>query len=185
MSVNKYRLLQPRVNDLTISIPIKLDFDNLGHQDTINSYGEDVLSKATNAILDYEIVRFSHSGLVEGFPLPSKTSTPTPTPTRTITPTPTRTVSPTVTPTSTVTPSITPTNTITPSITSSNTPTPSVTTTITPTASITPSITPTMTPTRTVTPTNTITPTVTPTPSATELRYYLSNNLIVFNQNCT
>jgi hypothetical protein len=35
-----------------------------------------------------------------------------------------------------------------------------------------------------MTPTKTVTPTVTPTPSATELRYYSSNNLIAFNQNC-
>ena len=184
MSVNKYRLLQPKLNDLTICLPIKLDFDNVGQQDTINSYGEDILTNSINAVIDYEVVRFSHSGLIEGFPLPSKTSTPTPTPTKTVTPTPTRTNAPTVTPTSTVTPTMTPTNTITPTITSSNTPTPSITPSVTPTASITPSITPTITPTRTVTPTNTLTPTVTPTPSATELRYYLSNNLIVFNQNC-
>jgi hypothetical protein len=185
MSVNKYRLLQPKLNDLTISLPIKLDFDNVGQQDTINGYGEDILTNSINAVIDYEVVRFSHSGLIEGFPLPSKTSTPTPTPTRTVTPTPTRTNAPTVTPTSTVTPTNTPTNTITPTITSSNTPTPSVTPSMTPTSSITPSVTPTITPTRTVTPTNTLTPTITPTPSATELRYYLSNNLIVFNQNCT
>jgi len=181
MTVNKYRLLQPKLNDITISFPIKLDFDNVGQQDTINSYGENILSNSINAVIDYEVVRFSHSGLLEGFPLPSKTSTPTPTPTMTVTPTPTRTATPMVTPTSTVTPTITPTNTNTPTVTSSNTPTPSIS--LTP--SVTPSITPTVTPTRTVTPTNTATPTVTPTPSVTELRYYLSNNLIVFNQNCT
>lgn len=115
MSVNKYRLLQPRVNDLTISLPIKMDFDNIGHQDTIDSYGETILTNSINAIVDYEIVRFTHKGLIKGFPDPSKTSTPTPTPTptpsNTITPTPSRTIdaTSTPTPTNTVTPTVTPT----------------------------------------------------------------------------
>jgi hypothetical protein len=180
MSVNKYRLLQPKLNDLTISLPIKMDFDNVGHQDTINSYGEEVLNNSINAIVDYEVVRFSHKGLIEGFPDPSKTPTPTPTPSSTVTPTPTKTVTPTPTRTITATPTITPTKTVTPTIT----PTSSLAPTVTPTNTVTSSITPSSTITPTMTPTKTVTPTVTPTPSATELRYYSSNNLIAFNQNC-
>ena len=118
MSVNKYRLLQPKLNDLTISLPIKMDFDIVGHQDTINSYGEEVLTNSINAIVDYEVVRFTHKGLIEGFPDPSKTPTPTPTPTpsSTVTPTPSSTLTPTptVTQTTTITPTITPTTTVTP-----------------------------------------------------------------------
>jgi len=178
MSVNKYRLLQPRANDLTISLPIKIDFDVLGHQDTIDSYGEDVLTNSVNELIDYEIVRFSHKGLLEGFPDPSKTPTPTPTPSSTITPTPSGTITPTPTKTNTPTPTKTPTNTPT------NTPTSTITPTNTPTSSITPSITPSTTVTPTITPTNTTTPTPTPTVTPTELRYYSSNNLIAFNQNC-
>lgn len=170
MSVNKYRLLQPKVNDLSISLPIQIDFDNVGHQDTINNYGDYILTNSINALTDYEIVRFSHRGLVEGFPLPSKTSTPTPTPTKTVTPTPSGTITPTPTKTINQTPTQTPTNTVTPTKTASNTPTQSITATQTPTSSITPS--------------TTITPTPTPTVTPTELRYYSSNNLIAFNQNC-
>lgn len=116
MSVNKYRLLQPKLNDLTISLPIKMDFDNVGHQDTINSYGEEVLTNSINAIVDYEVVRFTHKGLTEGFPDPSKTPTPTPTQTTTTTPTPTKTVTPTPTRTINATPTQTPTNTVTPTL---------------------------------------------------------------------
>lgn len=261
MTVNKYRLLQPRLNDLTISLPIKMDFDIVGYQDTINSFGEEVLTNSINAIVDYEVVRFTHKGLVEGFPNPSNTSTPTPTPTPTpsvtFTPTPsaTFTPTPTITPTTTITPTVTPTcnnnlcvchsviantfgglctttyyncNGVEDSITIleddnglefkicarkdmgndgliSNgcgfnmilpecgcnctnqscddcevqpTPTSTPTNTLTPTPSRTTNATPTMTP------TNTLTPTITPTPTPTELRYYSSNNLIGFNQNC-
>ena len=159
MSVNKYKLKLPNVNDLTISIPVSINVENLGQDDVINQYEDIVISNAINDKIDYEIVRFQHKGYFPPIPV---------------------SVSPTPTPTPTPSPTVTPTNTITPT----TTPTPSITPSITPTTSITPSITPTMTPTRTVTPTNTVTPTVTPTPSATELRYYLSNNLIVFNQNC-
>lgn len=114
MSVNKYRLLQPKLNDLTISLPIKMDFDIVGHQDTINSYGEEVLTNSINAIVDYEVVRFTHKGLNEGFPDPSKTPTPTPTPSSTVTPTPSVTVTPTPSRTINATPTQTPTNTVTP-----------------------------------------------------------------------
>lgn len=120
MSVNKYRLLQPKLNDLTISLPIKMDFDIVGHQDTINSYGEEVLTNSINAIVDYEVVRFTHKGLIEGFPDPSKTSTPTPTPTptpsSTVTPTPSSTLTPTPTRTINATPTQTPTITATPTL---------------------------------------------------------------------
>lgn len=174
MSVNRYRLLQPRANDLTISLPIKIDFDILGHQDVIDNYGEDVLSNSINGLVDYEIVRFTHKGLREGFPDPSKTSTPTPTPTitpsSTITPTPSSTLTPTPTKTTTVTP----TNTSTPTVTPTNTPTNTPTSSITPSTTITP----------TITPTNTTTPTPTPTVTPTQFNYYSSNNLIAFKQNC-
>jgi hypothetical protein len=180
MSVNKYRLLQPRLNDLTISLPIKVDFDNAGHQDTINSYGEYILTNSINALTDYEVVRFSHRGLIEGFPNPSKTPTPTATPNKTATPTPTKTITPT--PTKTI--NSTPTQTPTASITSTITPTASIMPTITPTNTVTPSITPSITLSPTITPTKTITPTPTPTVTPTELRYYSSNNLIAFKQNC-
>lgn len=184
MSVNKYRLLQPRLDDLTISFPIKVDFDNAGHQDTINSYGEYILTNSINPLTDYEVVRFSHRGLIEGFPNPSKTPTPTPTPSKTVTPTPTKTTTPTPTKTIQATPTQTPTNTITPTITPTNTPTSSITPSITPSNTVTSSITPSRTLTPTVTPTNTKTPTPTPTVTPTELRYYSSNNLTAFNQNC-
>lgn len=251
MSVNKYRLLQPRVDDLVINLPIKMDFDNLGYQDTIDTYGEDILSNSINPLIDYEIVRFSHKGQQEGFPDPSKTSTPTPTPTptptTTVTPTPSKTLTPTPTKTINATSTPTPTNTVTPTtlcvcnqgyignndpyfytdcngvyqngssadgtviclditksytanvgsispdpscvcigpdVTPTNTPTSSITPTITPTNTVTSSITPSRTLTPTVTPTNTKTPTPTPTVTPTELRYYSSNNLIAFKQNC-
>jgi len=267
MSVNKYRLLQPRVEDLVINLPIKMDFDNLGYQDTIDTYGGEILSNSINPLIDYEIVRFSHKGQQEGFPDPSKTSTPTPTltPSVTFTPTPSATFTPTPSVTFTPTPSITQTTTTTPTVTPTcnnnlcicysviantyggactttyyncngvqdsitipvqdnglefkicvrkdlgndgiisndcgftaispecgcnctnqscndcdveTTPTSTPTSTITPTPSRTTNATP------TVTPTNTTTPTPTPTVTPTELRYYSSNNLIGFNQNC-
>jgi hypothetical protein len=301
MGVNKYRLLQPRLNDLSIRIPVKLDFDILGHQDTINSYGDTVSSDSINPIIDYEVVRFTHKGVMEGFPsqTPTPTITPTPTLTSTISPTPTltSTISPTPTQSATIpsTPSHTPTSTVTPTQTTpcvnddcicyehtaiqacsityyncsggletlnipifdvgldfkicvenkitggiisdncgfvqktpicgckctnqscvdcdieesqtptpTSTPTPTLTPTITPTptqsATIpttqtstptntpTPTITPTITLTpsitATITPTITETPTPTPTVTPTELRYYLSNNLIIFRQDC-
>ena len=163
MSANKYKLRLPNVNDLTISIPVSINVENLGQDDVIEQYEDTIISNAINDKIDYEIVRFQHKGYFPPIPV---SASPTPT----YTPTPTPTMTSTVTPTNTTTPTYTPT--------------PSITPTITPTTSITPSITPTITPTTSITPTNTTTPTMTPTPSATELRYYSSNNLIVFNQNC-
>jgi len=119
MSVNKYRLLQPNITDITIKLPVSINFDNLGIDDSISKYEDVVINDSVNNIVDYEIVRFQHKGAIPASPTPTPTTTTTPTPTVT----PTMTMTPTVTPTNQASVTPTPTNTVTP------------TSTVTPTAS--------------------------------------------------
>jgi len=70
MSVNKYKLIKPNVNDLLINLPIEINWDYLGHQDSIDSYEETIIDTITKDKIDYELTRFSPKKCREGSGVP-------------------------------------------------------------------------------------------------------------------
>jgi hypothetical protein len=70
MSVNKYKLIKPNVNDLLINLPIEINWDYLGHQDSIDSYEETIIDTITKDKIDYELTRFSPKKCREGSDVP-------------------------------------------------------------------------------------------------------------------
>jgi len=57
--VNKFRFIVKQ-NDTEINIPIKTDFDNLGREDLVREYENEVLEQIINPIEDFETTRFSN-----------------------------------------------------------------------------------------------------------------------------
>ena len=59
MSVNKYKIIKPNIDDLSINLPVQMNWDYLGQQDSIDSYEDSVVDKITENKIDYELTRFS------------------------------------------------------------------------------------------------------------------------------
>lgn len=59
MSVNKYKIIKPNINDLSINLPVQMNWDYLGQQDSIDSYEDSVVDRITENKIDYELTRFS------------------------------------------------------------------------------------------------------------------------------
>ena len=57
--MNKFRFIVKQ-NDTEINIPIKTDFDNVGREDLVREYENDVLEQIINPIEDFETTRFSN-----------------------------------------------------------------------------------------------------------------------------
>lgn len=59
MSVNKYKIIKPNIDDLSISLPVQMNWDYLGQQDSIDVYEDNIIDKITENKIDYELTRFS------------------------------------------------------------------------------------------------------------------------------
>jgi hypothetical protein len=71
MSVNKYKLIKPNIDDLLIKLPIQIDWDYLGQQDSIEAYEDKVIDTITDNKIDYELARFSPNKCEPSMNIPS------------------------------------------------------------------------------------------------------------------
>ena len=59
MSVNKFKILQPRLTDKEINLPIEMTWDFLDRSNDIEVYEEKVIKDVINQDKDFEVTRFS------------------------------------------------------------------------------------------------------------------------------
>ena len=59
MIVNKYKILLPN-NDQYLNVPIEMNWDFLGRDDSIDDYQETMVKEVIGGVNDFEIVQFSH-----------------------------------------------------------------------------------------------------------------------------
>ena len=59
MSVNKFKILQPRLTDKEINLPIEMTWDFLDRSNDIEVYEEKVIKDVINQDKDFEVSRFS------------------------------------------------------------------------------------------------------------------------------
>ena len=59
MSVNKFKILQPRLTDKEINLPIEMTWDFLNRANDIEVYEEKVIKDVINQDKDFEVTRFS------------------------------------------------------------------------------------------------------------------------------
>jgi hypothetical protein len=59
MIVNKYKILLPN-NDQYLNIPIEMNWDFLGRDDSIEEYQETMVKEVIGGVNDFEITQFSH-----------------------------------------------------------------------------------------------------------------------------
>ena len=61
--MNKFRFTVNN-KDTQINLPLEINFDNVGREDLIQQYEEDVLTEIINPIEDFETTRYSHKSWV-------------------------------------------------------------------------------------------------------------------------
>ena len=59
MSVNKFKILQPRLTDKEINLPIEMTWDFLDRSNDLEVYEEKVIKDVLNQDKDFEVTRFS------------------------------------------------------------------------------------------------------------------------------
>jgi hypothetical protein len=72
--VNKFRFT---VNDkdTQFNLPIEIDFDNLGREDLIKQYEDDVIEQVINTVEDFETTRYSHNKWLNVNNIPKNSTT--------------------------------------------------------------------------------------------------------------
>jgi len=72
--VNKFRFT---VNDkdTQFNLPIEIDFDNLGREDLIKQYEDDVIEQVINPVEDFETTRYSHNKWLNVNNIPKNSTT--------------------------------------------------------------------------------------------------------------
>ena len=63
MIVNKYKILLPN-NDQYLNVPIEMNWDFLGRDDSIDDYQETMVKEVIGGVNDFEIVQFSHKDYI-------------------------------------------------------------------------------------------------------------------------
>ena len=63
MIVNKYKIVLPE-NDQYLNIPLEMNWDFLGRDDSIEVYQETMVKEVVGGVNDFEVLQFSHNEYV-------------------------------------------------------------------------------------------------------------------------
>ena len=63
MIVNKYKIVLPE-NDQYLNIPLEMNWDFLGRDDSIEVYQETMVKEVIGGVNDFEVLQFSHNEYV-------------------------------------------------------------------------------------------------------------------------
>ena len=63
MIVNKYKIVLPE-NDQYLNIPLEMNWDFLGRDDSIEEYQEKMVKEVVGGVNDFEVLQFSHNEYV-------------------------------------------------------------------------------------------------------------------------
>jgi len=72
--VNKFRFTV-NDNDTQFNLPLEINFDNLGREDLIKQYEDDVLEQIINPVEDFETTRYSHNKWLDVNNVPKNSTT--------------------------------------------------------------------------------------------------------------
>ena len=64
MIVNKYKIVLPE-NDQYLNIPLEMNWDFLGRDDSIEVYQETMIKEVIGSVNDFEVLQFSHNEYVD------------------------------------------------------------------------------------------------------------------------